>query len=360
MIIDEYYLDLFLTLAGTLHFGRAGRIANISPSALSRAVQRMEEEVGEKLFERDNRSVRLTRAGEHFQQYALEARARWREFREGLAEEAETLTGSLGVYSSVTAAYSVLPEIVRRFREAYPDVHLNLQTGEAAGAVDSVRNGEADIAVSARPDHLPKDLEFLDLTGTPLRFILPRIACGVRDRVISGGGEVLSDREVSGDRLGPEQFNGVPFVLPRRGLARRRIDAWFREHSVDAGIYAEVAGNEAILSMVSLGCGVGVVPELVIEKSPLMDEVELLEVRPGLEPYRLGLVCRSSRSGAAVVAAFWRIAALVFGGKPGGSGGFAGGAEGAGGAGSAGCAGSGGGAGGAGGAGSGGPAGPEG
>ena len=54
--MDQQALRIFLSLAETLHFGRASRQANLSPSALSRAVRRMEEELGQSLFIRDNRS----------------------------------------------------------------------------------------------------------------------------------------------------------------------------------------------------------------------------------------------------------------------------------------------------------------
>ena len=66
------------------------------------------------------------------------------------------------------------------------------------------------------------------------------------------------------------------------------MDEWFEERSLAPTIYAQVAGNEAIVSMVSLGFGVGVVPRIVLDNSPLANKVQVLDVQPELEPYEVG------------------------------------------------------------------------
>ena len=58
--MDQHDLRAFLAVSSNLHFGRAGREVNLSPSALSRTIRRLEEEVGERLFVRDTRAVELT------------------------------------------------------------------------------------------------------------------------------------------------------------------------------------------------------------------------------------------------------------------------------------------------------------
>ena len=100
---------------------------------------------------------------------------------------------------------------------------------------------------------------------------------------------------------------GIPhrLVLSERGLARERVDQWFRERDVVPSIYAQVAGNEAIVSMVSLGFGVGVVPRIVLDNSPLVDTVRILDVRPALLPYEVGLFALEKRLTNPLVGAFW-------------------------------------------------------
>ncbi len=131
-------LKLFRHLAASLHFGRTSRACNLTPSALTRTIQRLEEELGQPLFIRDNRSVALTPAGEIFREYAEDALQRWQELTNRLAA-GEVPGGQLSLYCSVTAVYGILPNLLGRFREKYPRVHLNLQTGDAARALVKLR-----------------------------------------------------------------------------------------------------------------------------------------------------------------------------------------------------------------------------
>ena len=68
--MDLHSLRLFLHLAGTLHFGRTSDACAISPSALSRTIRRLEDEIGHGLFVRDNRSVQLSAVGLEFRDFA--------------------------------------------------------------------------------------------------------------------------------------------------------------------------------------------------------------------------------------------------------------------------------------------------
>ena len=61
--MDIRAITIFNHLAHSLHFGRTSRACNLSPSALTRTIQRIEEELGQPLFQRDNRTVTLAPAG---------------------------------------------------------------------------------------------------------------------------------------------------------------------------------------------------------------------------------------------------------------------------------------------------------
>ncbi len=94
-------------------------------------------------------------------------------------------------------------------------------------------------------------------------------------------------------------------VLSATGLSRRRAEAWFRARGLHPHVYAEVSGHEAIISMVRLGCGVGIVPRLVLERFAQENEVRRLEVEPPLEPYVVGLCARRRRLDFPPARAFW-------------------------------------------------------
>ena len=74
---------------------------------------------------------------------------------------------------------------------------------------------------------------------------------------------------------------------------------------MQANIYAQVAGNEAIVSMVSLGFGVGVVPQIVLDNSPLAQTVQVINVQPALEAYEVGLFTLEKKLSSPLINAFW-------------------------------------------------------
>ena len=94
-------------------------------------------------------------------------------------------------------------------------------------------------------------------------------------------------------------------ILSEEGLARDRVDRWFRQLGVKPHIYAQVGGNEAIVSMVSLGFGVGVVPKIVLDNSPLAGRTRPLDVQPALAPYEVGLFTQERRQEEPLINAFW-------------------------------------------------------
>jgi len=283
-------LKLFKHLCGTLHFARSSRACHVTPSALTRIIQRLEEELGEQLFLRDNRSVILTSAGKAFRSYADDVIQRYEVLQDEFSKE-NVLNGEISLYCSVTAAYSILPVIFQKFRSAHPEVHINLQTGDAALALTKLQNREADITVAALPDTLPERVEFLKILETPLVFIVP-----------------MAFPETVQYKNGKIDWQRTPVITADFGLSRERSDRWFQEKAVTPNIYAQVAGNEAIIAMVALGCGVGVVPELVLEKSPLKEQIGVLAVSPELQSFSIGICTVKKNMRLSQVAAFWEIA----------------------------------------------------
>ncbi len=284
----NHELKLFLSVAEHLHFGRASQACHLSASALTRSIQRLEEDLGQKLFIRDNRTVQITEAGLLFKKYAQQAMLDWQTLREGL-EDRDLIYGDLSIYSSLTAVYSVLPKLISHFSRDFPEVKVGLRTGAEEEAIEKVLEGEIDLAVAALPDKKVMGVEFLPLLVTDLVFV------GAKSPTLP---EPASRLE-------------MPMVLPEKGVSRVRVDQWLKKRGESQKQIMEVSGNEAILAMVSLGCGVGVVPELVLEKSPLCDEVEVLDVGVSLEPYTVGLCSTKKNLEKSSVSAFWATAKQV-------------------------------------------------
>jgi|TARA_B110000211_G_scaffold34428_1_gene34628 LysR family positive regulator for ilvC len=289
--MDILSLKLFVTLSRNLHFGKTSEELHMSPSTVSRALQRLEDQLGHTLLVRDNRSAQLTDEGQVFLEYALETVKRWETLQRDLEGRSAVLRGQLTLFASVTASQSILPNVLSDFRHQYPEIHIQLETGYAVNALSKLTEG-IDVVIAALPvDGSEHDdqLEKRIITSIPLQTVAP----------LNHRFDELLD-------IKPIDWSLVPLVLPSTGQVRKNINAWLRNQSITANVYAEVPGNEAILSLVALGCGVGFVPELVIKDSPLADQVKVVEEGPDLEDFHVGFCTRrKSLEVSPIIRAFW-------------------------------------------------------
>lgn len=283
-------LKIFVDLAKSLHFGKTAQLHHVSPSTLSRIIQRLEAEVGSDLLHRDNRSVVLSEAGQQFKRYAEQQLEQWQMLQVSLNQKQTELQGKLHIYCSVTAAYSHLPPLLESFRQQHPLVEIMLTTGNAADALSQVENQAVDFAIAAKPEHLSRVFSFVEIAKIPLAVIAPTMICQVQQQI-----------------QGDIQWSQVPIILPEHGPARKRFDYWFRrKQQGKANIYATVSGHEALVSMVALGCGIGIVPQVVVENSPVKERVQYLDNVGEIEPFDLGVCCLNQQKEQPLIKAFFQ------------------------------------------------------
>lgn len=287
--MDIKSLQLFVHLAGSLHFSKTAQAMHVSPSTLSRNIQRIEEELSTALFIRDNRSVVLTEAGLLFRHYAMQQIEQWLLLKRTINQSKSELEGQINLYCSVTAVYSHFPPILERFRRLHPKVEIKLSTGDSERAIDQVLGDQVDFAITAHPDNLSARLHFIKLAEIPISIIAPTTPCAVTQQV--------NQTKID--------WKNITFILPEHGAIRSRFDNWYRLLKVGKPqIYATVAGHEALVSMVALGCGVGIAPDVVVENSPVRDRVQNLSTPVPLQSFDLGVCCYKTRVNEALIRAF--------------------------------------------------------
>ncbi|MFV8808740.1 LysR substrate-binding domain-containing protein, partial [Yersinia enterocolitica] len=126
----------------------------------------------------------------------------------------------------------------------------------------------------------------------PLVLIAPALPCAVRSQV----------------SVDQPDWATIPFILPEHGPSRKRIDLWFRRQRItNPLIYATVSGHEAIVSMVALGCGVALIPSVVVDNSPepVRNRISLLDDVSLVEPFELGVCVQKKRLSEPLIEAFW-------------------------------------------------------
>lgn len=289
-------LKLFLHLCETCHFGMTANAMHVSPSTLSRQIQRMEDYFGHPLFIRDNRQVQITQVGEKVKRFALQVISQHQQLKQELELSNQQIIGELRLFCSVTAAYSHLPDILDQFRIHYPLIEIKLSTGDAADAVEKVQSNEADLAIAGKPKQLPAGVEFLKFGEIEMVLLIPKLNSTFSDKL---------------HQKKPDWHN-IPFILPEHGPSRQRIDLWFKQQKITSPkIYATVAGHEAIVSMVALGCGVALLPKVVMENSPERIRERITEWSTNLmKPFDIGMCVQKRRLSEKIIAAFWNLSNL--------------------------------------------------
>lgn len=274
--MNLYELKAFVTLSKTLHFGKTASLENISPSALSRIISRLEEENATIFLDRSNRSVELTENGKLFAEYAKETLERTQILKAKFNGNQNQLTGTLHIFASVTACYTILPDFIKKFSEKYPKISLSVETGDPAGAIQAVREGRVSLAVAAIPEDGLSYLETISVKTTPL--VYAASIDGPYTKLEGSPQDILSS---------------TPLILPKTGLARQRFDQWTKSRNVKPIIQAETEGNEAILAIAHLGLGIGLIPQIILESAPYKNSFVVHAARNTLGFYEIGFIRRS-------------------------------------------------------------------
>ena len=156
MDIQPAELRAFLALADHLHFGRAADQLHLTQPALSKQIQRLEHKVGGPLVVRRYRDVRLTAAGQ-----VLVARARplLRDAAttiEAAQRAARGQLGTLRIGFGIATLLELLPNVLQRFRAAYPDVELRMRDMSTPGQLRALVRGDLDIGFVRLPVDDPR------------------------------------------------------------------------------------------------------------------------------------------------------------------------------------------------------------
>lgn len=147
-------LSTFIVVAEQGNFSAAARALGVSPSALSHSIRTMEARLGVRLFNRTTRSVALTEAGEHLLRRAGPALAELEDAVVEVTSARNKPSGSIKISAAETAARPLIQQILPKFLETYPDIHVEFVVDTRF--VDIVAEGfDAGIRLF---DDVPRDM----------------------------------------------------------------------------------------------------------------------------------------------------------------------------------------------------------
>ncbi len=273
--LDE--LRAFLAIADTGSFRAGAALLHLSPSALSRRIDKLERGLSIRLFERSTRKVELTALGRGFVARARNVLHEFDEALLGIGEVATRLSGEVSIACVPSAVAHVLPPVLRRFHASYPGIRVRVIDESSIDILGTVARAEVDFGLTYIGAEEP-DLEFDALIDDP--FV---VACR-RDHPLAARRRVrwaeLDAHEVIA--LAPGTGNRLLIDL---ALARRTpVPRWF----------CSVNHVAALLAFVDAGLGVGVVPRMALPRGRSHAVIGVTLVEPAIVR-TVGLIRRRGR-----------------------------------------------------------------
>jgi LysR family transcriptional regulator, benzoate and cis,cis-muconate-responsive activator of ben and cat genes len=246
--IELRHLRYFLAVARELHFGRAARRLGMAQPPLSQQIAALERLLGATLFDRDNKRVQLTAAGEAVVEEAERILALSARLPAVVAAAKSGQSGVLSIGFSASASLGLVPPLFREFRQRFPSVQLILREGPIEDRLSDVEAGVLDVAVIRGPIVRPT-LRVETLWREQLLLALPTDHALKAKRAIAWSDLAAYD-----------------FVLFPRTAAPALYDAIIAQCSL-AGFSPHVAHEatewSTVSALIAAGAGLGFGPESV-------------------------------------------------------------------------------------------------
>ncbi len=275
-------LSWLVALADHQHVTDTAAILRTSQPTLSRALARVESELGARVFERAPDGVRLTPNGRLVVAAARDLTARYEQLLTDLRSLLDPDTGVVRLAFLDSIATSLVPRLLRSFHEHAPRMRILLRQEPAHEIVQDLRTGAADLAItSPRP---PGDFGWHPLQEERLVLVVPP-SHRLRDR-----------EEVELQELADEELVTTPVGFGYRAL----VDALLRDAGVSPAVSFESQDLATIEGLVAAGLGVAVVPE------PFAGQSGTIGIRIAAEAARrtIGLTWRTDHAPAAPATRF--------------------------------------------------------
>ncbi len=237
------HIRYFIEIARCGSIREASERLNIAPSALSRQIQHLEQELGVELFDRLPRGMRLSPAGEIYLRYARSVHLETDRVRNEIEELRGLRRGTIRIYAVEGSIADVLTHVIAAFRHKHPGIFFKLVAIGTDDVVTAVRDGQADVGVSF---HGQSDtaVRFVRRFRDPLRALLhPR--------------HPFANRK----QLSLAEAISVPMALPQTGFGiRRLIDDQCRRLGLSVTPALETNSIEALRGFARSGAGISTLP----------------------------------------------------------------------------------------------------
>jgi DNA-binding transcriptional LysR family regulator len=241
--MDLRQLEIIRAIADTGSFTAAGEKLHVSQSAISRQILLLEEELGEPVFHRIGRRIRITPAGESLLQLSHRVFQDLQETVSTISEKRDSLSGTIRLVGGMTVGLYVFPALLREVRRVHPHLDLKVTVGSAERSIAMLRSGAGDLGMITLP------VEATDLVSVPV----------LQEELllITYPAHPLAKKK----SITPKDLDKQDFVLFETGsITRRLVEQFFAREGVEPDVIMETENVEIIKAMVRNGLGISIIP----------------------------------------------------------------------------------------------------
>ncbi len=290
-MLELYELRVFLAAAETENFSEAGRRLQLSQPAVSMQIQSLERRLGMELFHRNGRRIALSEAGEALVPLARDLLNMAIRIEEAIASLQGKVVGHLRIACTTTPGRYILPRLIARFRERYPDVQVTCHVVTRPIGLQMLREATVHATITSQRMQC-KDVEFRHFFSDDVLLIIPP-----------------DHPWASREYIEPEELLGQNFILREPGSGTRQV---VEAGLVEVGISIDqlrtvmtLGSSESIRMAVGEGMGAAFVSALAARECINAGRIATVKVR-GLELKQEIFIGRNvGRAAPAVLTAFW-------------------------------------------------------
>src|SRR6516164_6122483 len=288
--MDLGQLEVFLAVARERRFSRAAEKLFRTQSAVSQTIRRLENELGEALFDRSSREGVLTDAGRVLYEYAEKLINLRSEAAESLSELRELQTGKLVIAANEFTVLYLLP-VLAEFRRLHPMIKITVERSLGSHIPDDLLRHNVEMGVLSYDPQEPR-LRSIVVYLDELTFVVPP------------NHPLASEKEISIRQLGAEVFVAHIVSSPYR----EKVIETFRRFKTPLHMSVELPTLQAITRFVSMGNGVALLPQISVENELARGELVSIPVRELRLHRKLRLVYRKEASLSHAGRAFLQVA----------------------------------------------------
>ena len=241
--MEIHQLTYFVAVAETGSFTRAAERCNVAQPSLSQQIMKLEQELGESLFDRLPRRTVLTDAGRMLLPRANSILAELQDIKQGLNEDIEDGRGVLSVGFIPTIAPFVLPHVIKRFSRDFPLAAISVQEDLTEVLVRDILDGKLDVGITSLPIH-NKLILTQELLTEPLLVASP-----------------LEHDLVNRASLHVKELDDYPFIaLSEVHCLGEQVQSFCYQKDLDLQVVCQTAQLSTVQNCIAMGLGVSLVP----------------------------------------------------------------------------------------------------